>query len=284
MLPFDNKSEFQVILNMPEGSTLEPTTAVAQQMGQTVAADPDVTDYQIYSGTAAPFNFNGLVRHYCLRDAPYQADIQINLKPRDQRKAQSHEIAKRLRPALTRIASAAGARIAVAEVPPGPPVQETLVAEIYGPDYAKQIALASQVKKIFEQTDGVVDTGWFVAAPETAYSLKVDPARAALAGLTPQSISSNVDEAVTGKDIGLLHDARSREDVPIHLQLERPLRTGMDAIRNIQLVTTEGKPVTVGSLTSLSSSTVEQPIQHKDLLPVVYCWAMSPAQRKAPCT
>ncbi len=270
MLPFDNKSEFQVIVNLPEGSTLEQTTAVAQQMGQKIAADLDVTDYQVYAGTAAPFNFNGLVRHYYLRGAANQADIQVNLKPRDQRKAQSHEIAKRLRPALKQIADAAGARIAVAEVPPGPPVQQTLVAEIYGPDYQKQMALASQVKHIFETTAGVVDTDWFVAAPEKQYDLHIDSAQAALAGLSSQQIAANVSDGVAGRDIGLLHDPRSREAVPIRLQLERPLRTGLDAIRNMQLVTAEGKPVSVGSLGSVTAATVEQQIQHKNLLPVVY--------------
>jgi multidrug efflux pump subunit AcrB len=270
MLPFDNKSEFQVIVNMPEGSTLEQTTAVAQQMGQKIAADPDVTDYQIYSGIAAPFNFNGLVRHYYLRGAANQADIQVNLKPRDQRKAQSHDIAKRLRPALKQIAGAAGARIAVAEVPPGPPVQQTLVAEIYGPDYQKQIALATQIKHIFEHTDGVVDTDWFVAAPEQQYDLHINSAQAVLAGLTTQQIVANVSDGVAGRNIGLLHDARSREPVPVHLQLERTLRTGFDAISNIQLVTGNGSPVSVGSLGAVSAGTIEQQIQHKNLLPVVY--------------
>ncbi len=153
---------------------------------------------------------------------------------------------------------------------------------IYGPYYAKQIALVSQVRKIFEQTDGVVDTDWSVAAPETANSLNVYPARAALAGLTPQTISNNVDKAVTGQDIGLLHDARSREDVRIYPQLGRLLRIGMDGVRNIQLVIMTGKPVAIGSVTSQSSGTVEQTIQHKNLLPVVYvlgdvaCAAESP--------
>jgi multidrug efflux pump subunit AcrB len=270
MLPFDNKSEFQVILNMPEGSTLEQTTTVAQQMGERIAQDADVTDYQVYAGTAAPFNFNGLVRHYYLRHLPNEADIQVNLKPRDQRSAQSHEIAKRLRPALTAIASAANARIAVAEVPPGPPVQQTLVAEIYGPNYQQQIALAQQVKQVFEHTDGIVDTDWYVAAPEKQYDLQVDSARAALAGLTTQQVVANIDDAVAGKDVGLLHDPRSREAVSIHLQLDRTLRTGIDAIRNIQLPTANGSPVSVASLGTVSQGTIEQSIQHKNLMPVVY--------------
>lgn len=270
MLPFDNKSEFQVILNMPEGSTLEQTTSVAQHMGQRIAADPDVTDYEIYSGTAAPFNFNGLVRHYYLRGAANQADIQVNLKPRDDRKAQSHDIAKRLRPALTQIAQAANARVAVAEVPPGPPVQQTLVAEIYGPDNQQQIALAGQVRKVFESTDGVVDTDWFVAAPEKQYNLQVDSMKAALAGLSTQQVAANVTDSVEGKDIGLLHDPRSREQVPIHLQLERHLRSSLDNIRNIQLVSTSGNPVSLGSLGTVKDGALEQPIQHKNLMPVVY--------------
>ncbi|MDE3103627.1 MAG: efflux RND transporter permease subunit [Acidobacteriota bacterium] len=270
MLPFDNKSEFQVILNMPEGTSLEQTTAVAQQMGQKIAADPDVTDFQIYSGTAAPFNFNGLVRHYYLRGAANQADIQVNLKPRKERKAQSHDIAKRLRPVLKQIADAAGARIAVAEVPPGPPVQQTLVAEIYGPDEQKQRQLAAQVKSIFEHTDGVVDTDWFVAAPQVQYDLHVDSARAAMAGLSPQQIAANVSDAVQGADIGLMHDSRSREVVPIHMQAERSLRASSADISNLQLVAANGSPVSLSSLGTLTTSTIEQPIQHKNLLPVVY--------------
>ena len=270
MLPFDNKSEFQVILNMPEGASLEQTTAVAQEMGRRIAADPDVTDYQVYSGVAAPFNFNGLVRHYYLRGQPNEADIQINLKPRGDRRAQSHDIAKRLRPALRQIADAAGARIAVAEVPPGPPVQQTLVAEIYGPDYKKQIDLASKVKRVFEHTDGVVDTDWFVSAPQRQYDLHIDSAQCVIAGLTNQQITANVTDGVSGREIGLLHDPRSREAVPIRLQLERPLRSSLDAIRNMQLVNGSGNPVTAGSLGSVTSGTIEQQIQHKNLLPVVY--------------
>ena len=270
MLPFDSKSEFQIILNMPEGSTLEQTTTVAQQMGQRIAADPDVTDYQVYAGTAAPFNFNGLVRHYYLRGQPNQADIQVNLKPRDERKAQSHDIAKRLRPSLKQIADTVGARIAVAEVPPGPPVQQTLVAEIYGPDYTRQLALAAQVKGIFEHTEGVVDTDWFVAAPQKQYDLHIESTEAARAGLTTQQIVANVNDGVAGRDIGLLHDERSREAVPIHLQLQRPLRTGLDAMREMQLATSSGSAVSIGSLGSVTPATIEQPIQHKNLLPVVY--------------
>ena len=154
MLPFDNKSEFQVIIDMPDGTPLEQTTRVAQALGSYLGGQPEVVNYQIYSGTSGPYNFNGLVRHYFLRRGPNQADIQVNLLSLHDRKAQSHEIARRLRPELDKIAAPFGARIKVAEVPPGPPVLETLVAEVYGPDYKGQMELAAKIKKDFPGYSG----------------------------------------------------------------------------------------------------------------------------------
>ncbi len=150
MLPFDNKSEFQVMVDMPNGTTLEQTTRVAQELGQYLGKQPEVVNYQIYAGTSGPYNFNGLVRHYFLRHGANQADIQVNLLNQHQRSTQSHEIAKRLRPGLVEIGNKYGARLKVAEVPPGPPVLETLVAEVYGPDYQQQIELAKKIKQIFQ--------------------------------------------------------------------------------------------------------------------------------------
>ena len=162
MLPFDNKSEFQVIIDMPDGTPLEQTTHVAQALGSYLGEQPEVINYQIYAGTSGPYNFNGLVRRYFLRRQPNQADIQVNLLSRHDRKAQSREIARRLRPELDKIAVPFGARIKVAEVPPGPPVLQTLVAEVYGPDYKGQTELAAKIKKIFQETPGVVDVDWYV--------------------------------------------------------------------------------------------------------------------------
>ena len=162
MLPFDNKSEFQVIIDMPDGTTLEQTAAVTREIGDYIRTVPEVANYQMYVGTASPYNFNGLVRHYYMRRGPNVADIQVNLAPKGDRKAQSHDIAKRVRPEIDRIAQPYGARVKVAEVPPGPPVLQTLVVEVYGPDQAQQIALARQVKDIFSKTDGVVDVDWYV--------------------------------------------------------------------------------------------------------------------------
>ena len=162
MLPFDNKSEFQIILNMPEGSSLESTAQAAREIAAAVRKEPEVTDYQIYAGTAAPFNFNGLVRHYFLRRGANVADLQINLVSKDDRKAQSHDIAKRVRPLVAAIAEKYGARVAVAEVPPGPPVLQTLVAEVYGPSEEVRLALAQEIIAIFKQTPGVVDVDWYI--------------------------------------------------------------------------------------------------------------------------
>src|SRR5260370_1536759 len=174
MLPFDNKSEFQVIIDMPDGTPLEQTTRVAQALGSYLGEQPEVINYQIYSGTSGPYNFNGLVRHYFLRRQPNQADIQVNLLSRHDRNAQSHEIARRLRPELDKIAMPFGARIKVSEVPPGPPVLPTLVAEVYGPDYKRQTTLAAKIKKIFQETTGAVDVDCYVQDSQKKYDMKVD--------------------------------------------------------------------------------------------------------------
>ena len=270
MLPFDNKSEFQVIVDMPKGTSLERTTAVAQEMGRRIAQEPEVTNYQVYAGTAAPYNFNGLVRHYFLRHGPEEADIQVNLVGRHERSAQSHDIAKRVRPDLQRIALAAGATVQVAEVPPGPPVQQTLVAEIYGPQYEKQIDLAKQVKQIFQQTPGVVDVTWFVAAPEPQLDFAIDPQKAALAGLTPSQIVDELQTGVNGKDTGLLHDPRSREDVPIRLRLPLASRGSDQSIANYRLSTPAGAQVSLGEIADMHDGIIGQPIYRKNLRQVVY--------------
>src|SRR5260370_14511234 len=174
MLPFENKSEFQVIIDMPDGTPLEQTRRVAQALGSYLGEQPEVINYQIYSGTSGPYNFNGLVRHYFLRRQPNQADIQVNLLSRHDRNAQSHEIARRLRPELDKIAMPFGARIKVAEVPPGPPVLQTLVAEVYGPDYKGQTKLAAKIKNIFPDTTGAVDVDCYVQDSQKKYDMKVD--------------------------------------------------------------------------------------------------------------
>ncbi len=270
MLPFDNKSEFQVIIDMPDGTTLEQTTRVAQALGRHLAEQPEVTNYQIYSGTSGPYNFNGLVRHYFLRRQPNQADIQVNLLNRHERNAQSHEIARRLRPELDKIAAPFGARIKVSEVPPGPPVLQTLVAEVYGPDPKGQLELAEQIKGIFQKTPGVVDVDWYVEDPQTKYDLQVDLDKAALNGITAADVTRTVQAGLGGASAGLLHDPNSREDVPIEVRLSRSDRSGIDGLRSLKLSTPSGAQVSLGEVTDLRQSTIDTTIYRKNLRPVVY--------------
>jgi multidrug efflux pump subunit AcrB len=270
MLPFDNKSEFQVIVDMPDGTPLEQTTRVAQALGRYLGEQPEVTNYQIYSGTSGPYNFNGLVRHYFLRRQPNQADIQVNLLNRHERSAQSHEIARRLRPELDRIAAPFGARIKVSEVPPGPPVLQTLVAEVYGPDPVRRIEVAGQIKKVFQQTAGVVDVDWYVEDPQTKYDLQVDLDKAALNGITAADVNKTVQAGLGGATAGILHDPKSREDVPIEVRLSRPDRSGIEGLRSLKLSTPSGAQVSLGEVTSLRQTTIDTSIYRKNLRPVVY--------------
>src|SRR5436190_11945228 len=221
MMPFDNKSEFQVIIDMPEGTALETTARAASALASATLEDEAVVNVQQYVGVSAPYNFNGLVRHYFLRRAPHLADLQVNLVPKGERAAQSHDIAGRVRERLVPIAKQFGATIQVAEVPPGPPVLQTLVAEVYGPDPARRKAIAAQIKSIFEHTPGVVDTDWYVEAPHAKITLAVDGEKAAAAGLSPAAVAAVVRMAGSGESAGLLHDERAREDVPIVIRLPR---------------------------------------------------------------
>ncbi len=270
MLPFDNKSEFQVIIDMPNGMPLEQTTRVAQALGQYLGNQPEVINYQIYAGTSGPYNFNGLVRHYFLRNQPNQADIQVNLLSRHDRSAQSHEIARRLRPELDKIAAPFGARIKVAEVPPGPPVLQTLVAEIYGPDYKGQIELAAQVKKVFQQTPGVVDVDWYVEDPQIKYDMKVDLDKAALHGISPADVTRTLQVGLGGANAGLLHDPHSREDIPIEVRLARPDRSGIEDLGNLKLPTSSGGQIALQEVTTLQQTTIDTSVYRKNLQPVVY--------------
>jgi len=270
MLPFDNKSEFQIIIDMPDGTPLERTTQVAQALGVHLGKQQEVVNYQIYSGTSGPYNFNGLVRHYFLRSQPNQADIQVNLLPRERRKTQSHEIARRLRPELDKIAEPFGARIKVAEVPPGPPVLQTLVAEVYGPDYKGQIALAAQIKKVFQQTPGVVDVDWYVEDAQTKYDLRVDPEKASLHGVSSSEVTRALQIGLSGANAGLLHDPNSREDIPIHVRLAREDRSSIADLGNLKLPTAAGGQIAVQEITDLNTTTIDTSVYRKNLQPVVY--------------
>ncbi|GAB6146361.1 efflux RND transporter permease subunit [Desulfocicer niacini] len=282
MLPFDNKSEFQVILDMPETATLEETTAATMEMGDYLKTVNEVVDYQIYSGTAGPFNFNGLVRHYDLRKGPSMADIQVNLAGKGHRKEQSHAIARRIRPALKAIADRYGARVKIAEVPPGPPVLSTLVAEIYGPDYDRQKNLALQVKHIFETTEGVVDVDWYMEEDQVRYQLDIDQEKAAINGISVSRIARTLRLVLEGQQAGLLHQPLEKEDVPIVLQPSLATRAGVDRLGSMKLPAADGSLVALSSLIRIKETEPDRSIYHKNLMPVVYVTADVAGAKESP--
>ncbi|MCC5834900.1 MAG: efflux RND transporter permease subunit [Opitutales bacterium] len=276
MLPFDNKSEFQVILNMPEGSTLEQTAKVAIEMADSLALEETVRDYQIYVGTASPFNFNGLVRHYFMRSGPNVADIQVNLVEKHERSLQSHDIALRVRPALAEIAERHGATLAVAEVPPGPPVLQTLVAEIYGPTDEDRLALARAIRNIMEETEGVVDVDWYVEELMPKIHYRVDRDKAALHGLNEQLVGQTIAMAVNGHQIDLLNSPSEREDVPIRIELPRGFRNNPEAFLDLPIRSPhrpESSLIPLRELVHIEESLGERNRYRKNLKPVTYVLA-----------
>jgi multidrug efflux pump subunit AcrB len=282
MLPFDNKSEFQIILNMPEGSALERTARAAREIAAAVRVEPEVTDYQIYAGVAAPFNFNGLVRHYFMRHGANIADLQINLVKKDQRTAQSHDIARRIRPRVAEIAAKYGARVAVAEVPPGPPVLQTLVAEIYDSSEQARLSLAEKVREIFQQTPGVVDIDWYVEADQPKTIFVIDKEKAALHGISAETISQTLRIAVGGESVDLVHQPREKEDVNIMLELPRALRTTPEELLALRVRSGDANAlpepggtgtaplVPLRELVTIERTTTDKSIYHKNLMPVTY--------------
>lgn len=283
MLPFDNKSEFQVILNMPEGSSLEKTAQAAKEMAETIKTEPEVTDYQIYAGVASPFNFNGLVRHYFMRRGANVADIQVNLLPKHERKSQSHDIAKRVRPAVAAIAARYNARVAVAEVPPGPPVLQTLVAEIYGPDENARRQLAAEVRQIFQSTPGVVDVDWYMEADQPKARFVIDKEKAALHGISAETISQTLKIAVGGESVDLLHVPNEKEDVNLVLELPRSARTRPEELLAIRVRSGDGNAlpepgsaangvplISLRELVKIENGIADKSIYHKNLMPVTY--------------
>ena len=270
MLPFDNKSEFQVIIDMPQTATLEGTTAAAQEMGNYIETVNEVTDYEIYAGTAGPFNFNGLVRHYYLRQGPNVADIQVNLAAKGDRQQQSHQIAKRVRAPLKAIADRYGARVKVVEVPPGPPVLSTLVAEVYGPDYKRQRELALEIRRIFTETPGVVDVDWYMEGDQVRYVLAADQEKAALNGIRVAQINQALESALKGKAVGLMHMPEEKEDVQIYFRSPLAARAGIGRLESFKLPGDDGQLVPLSSLVTPRKTNIDRSIYHKNLLPVVY--------------
>ncbi|MDP3312803.1 efflux RND transporter permease subunit [Lutibacter sp.] len=273
MLPFDNKNEFQVVIDMPEGTTLERTAAVTKEIAQYLATVPEVVNYQNYIGTSAPITFNGLVRHYDLRGGSNMADIQVNLLPKAERDLQSHDIAKKVRPEIQKIAKKYNANVKLVEVPPGPPVLSTLVAEIYGPNYKEQIKVAYQVKEILENTDDVVDTDWMVEGVQTEYKLEVDREKAMLNGIAPQQIVGNLTYLLTEHPVSYLYDENSFDAVNIVMGLNDADKTSLQDIQNIKIKGSNGNVVPISDLVTVKQDTLQKTIFRKDQKRVVYVTA-----------
>jgi multidrug efflux pump subunit AcrB len=273
MLPFDNKSEFQVIVNMPNGTTLEETARATDALAHAALDQPEVVNLQTYVGTAAPYNFNGLVRHYYLRRGPNVADMQINLLPKEQRSLQSHEIAKQVRQRLVPVANDYGARIQVAEVPPGPPVLQTLVAEVYGPLQQERIAIARRIRDLWKRTDGVVDVDWYVEDDQPEFRILVDKEKAALNGISEDDIARTMQVASAGYEAGLLHVDSEKEDVPLNVRLSRASRSDLERIEDLKVAGRGGKLVALRELVRVEPAVVDKSIYHKNLMPVTYVTA-----------
>ena len=270
MLPFDNKSEFQVVLDMPEGTSLEQTTRVLNEIGQHLARVPEVTDYQVYSGTSAPISFNGLVRQYYLREGAHLGDIQVNLVDKDQRQRKSHEIALAVRPPIQTIALRYGGNAKIVEVPPGPPVLSPLVAEIYGLDYSGQIRVAKQIRDTYEGTADIIDVDDSVEHPAEKTLLLIDRTKAARLGISQASVTRALSTVLGGEDMSYLHGDNLKYAVPIRVEFSEADKADLTQVLSLRLKSQSGHLVPLAEIVEQVESKRQHSIQHKDLLQVVY--------------
>ena len=270
MLPFDNKSEFQVIANLPEGTTVETTARLLGELSHVIDRVPEVSDYQAHAGTAAPINFNGLVRQYYLRQDPRLGDLQVNLVDKHHRSRKSHDIALAVRPALAGIGRKYGASVQIVEVPPGPPVRAPIVAEVYGPRYAEQRQLAKNIRKVFDTTAGIVDVDDSIEAPATRLIVDIDRQKAALLGVTEAQVAQTLSDGLQGMDATFIHAGRERYPIPVRLELPNADRAAIDGLLALQARSTSGALVPLSELVQVRSAAWDGAIHHKDLLPVAY--------------
>ncbi len=270
MLPFDNKSEFQVVVNMPEGTTLEQTKRVLDELAAYLESVPEVENLQVYAGTSGPINFNGLVRQYYLRQGSYLGDIQVNLVDKHHRDRKSHDIALSVREPLQEIAKKHGATVKLAEVPPGPPVMAPIVAEIYGPDYEGQIKVSKALAEVFAKTPDIVDIDDSVEYPQKRYVLHVDREKAAILGLNQQQVSMAVNTVLGGSAPTYLHGANVKYAIPVKLEFSEADKADIESLLDLRIRSKSGQLVPMSEIVSIEETTREHAIHHKDLLPVVY--------------
>ncbi len=282
MLPFDNKNEFQVVLDMPEGTSLEQTTRVLQEMGAYIGKVNEVTDYEVYAGTASPISFNGLVRQYYLRKSANEGDIQVNLIDKHQRERESHAIAQYVRKPLQAIAKKYHGNAKIVEVPPGPPVMSPIIAEVYGLDYAGQIRQARNLRKIFASTADVVDVDDSIGYPEKKLTVDVDRQHAARLGVSQQLISEALNTVLKGTDVTYLHGNHLKYAVPVRVEYADADKADVEQVLALKVRSARGRLVPLTDLVSIHAGTREQNIYHKDLLPVVYVTGDSAGKLDSP--
>ncbi|MFH0854979.1 MAG: efflux RND transporter permease subunit [Candidatus Omnitrophota bacterium] len=270
MLPFDNKNEFQVVLDMPEGTPVEKTSAVLEEIARYLSLTPEVKDIEAYVGLSSPYNFNGLVRHYFLRSKPYQGDLQVNLIAKDKRRRQSHDIAKSIRPAIHEIVNKYAGHVQVAEVPPGPPVLSTLVFEIYGPSLQGQDELAGKIENLLSVNSGVTDIDTYVSNQEKLLRLRVNTQKATLNGIPVSAVAHTIALAIHGSAIDLAHLSNEYEPVEIILRLPKGKRGNLDALLDITLLSRYGSQIPLRDLVEVENLLKDRPIYHKNLMPVSY--------------
>ena len=273
MLPFDNKSELQIIVDMPEGTSLEQTLRVLDELSDHVIGIEEVKDIELYSGSAAPINFNGLVRQYYLRQAPHQGDLQINLVDKSQRQRQSHDIALNLREPLQAIGKRFNANVKIVEVPPGPPVMAPISAEVYGLTYSQQLSAAKELSQIFQQADDVVDIDTWVDAPQQQWNLVIERNRAALLGLDEPTINQAIVTATSGLDIGFLHSEQQKYALPMRLHLDQSYRDHFDQILALKVKNNQGQLIALSEVVAIEQTRIEQTIYHKNQRPVMFVTA-----------
>ncbi len=272
MLPFDNKSEFQVVVDMPEGTPVEATAHVLRELGVYIASVPEVSDYQAYAATAAPANFNGLVRQYYLRSDSHMGDLQVNLVDKSQRDRSSHEIAQSVRAPLQEIAQRLGANVKIVEVPPGPPVQAPLVAEVYGLDYEGQIQVARRLREVMQNTDEIVDVDDSIETTAARYLIQVDQSKAALLGVSQADVVSAISTVLSGADVSYLH-GQAKYSVPIRVEISEGDKADLNTLLNIRVRGVGGHLIPLADLVTVRTENREQTIYHKDLMPVVFVTA-----------
>ncbi|MDP5093013.1 MAG: efflux RND transporter permease subunit, partial [Polaribacter sp.] len=282
MLPFDNKNEFQVVIDMPEGTTLERTAVVTKEISQYLATRPEVVNYQNYIGTSAPITFNGLVRHYDLRGGSNMADIQVNLVDKGERTIQSHDIAKLLRSDIQKIASKYNANVKLVEVPPGPPVLSTIVAEVYGPDYNEQIKIANSVQNILNNTDDVVDVDWMVEADQTEYQFVINKEKAMLYGVAPQQIAYTMNMAMSNRSLTNLYDEDAVNQIGLVLALDENEKSTIRDISQLKVKSSQGSLVSISDLVDIQETTAAKSIFRKNQKRVVYVMADMAGKLESP--